>query len=110
MKHESCYFVCFTSANKESRRVRGGDSVQGCLQTVQPAQQDGAAWEQEEEAEATAASLLPCTTDDHDNHNDKEANYQSDEEEAAPYTKAKEDDKGSYHDDAQAKENCQGPE
>ena len=100
MKHESCHFVCFTSANKESRRVRGGDSVQGCLQTVQPAQQDGAAWEQEEEAEATAASLLPCSSDDHDNHYDKEANYQSAKEETAPDAKAREDDEGGYHDHA----------
>ena len=109
MKHESCHFVCFTRANKESRRVRGGDSVQGCLQTVQPAQQDGAAWEQEEAEEATS-SLLPGTTDDHDNHYNKEANYQSAEEETAPDAKAQEDDEGGYHDHAQAEENCQGSE
>ena len=71
------------SGNKESGRVRGGDTVQGNLQALRLAQQDGSAPEKEEEEEATAATLPHSTNADDHNHDHEEANNQSAEADAA---------------------------
>ena len=104
--------VCLTSLNRllNIATKKRSDDISSLITVNRGQMKTGTKTQQEEEAEATAASLLPCTTDEHDNHYNKEANYQSAEEETAPDAKAQEDDEGGHHDDAQTEENCQGSE